>query len=192
MTVDNRRIGIFAGTFDPIHDGHIDIARSAVEHLELEELLILVEESPWGDKSPIDIAHRKEMVELSISSEGKINQLVMDQKRFNIDETLPDLETRFAGCELYFIFGGDIFMHMNEDSWSGLEGLLRHYIVVFERGNVNERDISEHAKSLGIVAAILPNEKLDHSSTDVRLKPHNKAIWIPKSVAGYIDQNSLY
>ncbi len=108
-----KRVGIFAGTFDPIHDGHIEVAKSAVEHLELDELYFLVEKKPWSAKNPIDIKHRQKMVELAILKIAKFLQLDLGEERFTIVESLPKIEKWFAQAELYFIFGGDIFMKMD-------------------------------------------------------------------------------
>ncbi len=186
------RVGFFAGTFDPIHDGHIEVARSCVEYLELKNLYIMVEANPWGEKNPVSVGHRQAMVELAIGEEADIEQLKTQANRFTIEDTLPKLEQKFEDLELYFIFGADIFMHMNPDTWPQLHQLLKHYIVVIERKSITEKEITEHAKLLGIVTAILPSPHPQHSSSDVRLKPHNKLIWVPEAVAGYIDQNNLY
>ncbi len=52
--------------------------------------------------------------------------------------------------------------------------------------------IEKHAKSLGIVVATIPSTHAEHASSDVRMKPHEKSVWVPQKVAGYIDSNKLY
>jgi nicotinate-nucleotide adenylyltransferase len=188
----NKRIGFFAGSFDPIHDGHIELAKVATDQLELSKIYFMVEEKPWGIKRPISINHRKEMVRLAIDGVNSFGQLDLLDKQFTIENTLKQLEKKFENSELYFVFGADVFMNMNSDQWPGLEKLLRHYIVVFERKDITELELAKQAKRLGIVVAILPNKHKDHSSTDVRMKPHKKSIWLPKKVAEYIDLNGLY
>jgi nicotinate-nucleotide adenylyltransferase len=187
-----KRVGFFSGVFDPIHNGHLEVARSAVKHLSLDKVYFMLEEQAWGDKSPINKHHRRAMIDLAIKEYSKIEQLVLKDKQFDIAHTLTNLETKFPKTELYFIFGADVFMNMNFKQWPGLERLFEHYIVVFERGPIRETDITKHAFTLGVAVAILPSAHPLHTSTNVRLKPHAKAIWVPKKVADYIDQNNLY
>ncbi len=187
-----NRIGIFAGAFDPIHDGHLGVARSALKFLELEKLYFMVEKSPWTEKRPVGVSHRTKMVELATQALDNIKLFDIDDDRFDINKTLPKLEKKLNGAELYFIFGADVFIRMNKEQWPGLEGLLKHYIVVFERSEITQKEITEHAISLGIVVAVIPSDYPHHNSTDVRLKPHEKSIWVPKKVAKYIADNNLY
>ena len=187
-----RRIGLFPGTFDPIHDGHIEVARAALEQLDLDELLFLIEKEPWGDKQPVDLSNREDMVNLAIKDELKMSLAKGIGDHFTISETLPRIDQQFPDDELYFIFGADIFLHMSPEQWPGLEQLFEHYIVVFERGVLTEKKISEHARILGIAIAIIPSTHPQHSSTDVRLEAHNKAVWVPKPIADYIQKQKLY
>ena len=187
-----KRIGFFAGSFDPIHDGHVAVANSAIQDLELDQLYFMVEEMTWGEKSPASIDNRCQMVDLAIENHEKMQQLKIDDKQFSINKTLLEIEQKFVDFELYFIFGADVFIHMNSIQWPGLEKLLEHYLVVFERGDIMEHQISDHAVELSTAIAILPSEHLHHSSSDVRLKPHEKTIWVTEKVAEYIQNNNLY
>jgi nicotinate-nucleotide adenylyltransferase len=187
-----KRIGIFAGTFDPIHDGHIAVAKTAVEFLELDKLYFMVEKSPWSEKQPIDVKHRQMMVELALTGTDSQELLNIDDERFNISTTLLKIEEKFPNSELYFIFGADVFVQMNTSSWKDLDKLLKHNIVVFERSKILESGISEHAKDLEIALAILPSAHPNHSSSTVRLERNNRTVWVPKKVANYIEENQLY
>jgi|GEM_PF-1081608 len=188
----SNRIGIFAGSFDPIHEGHIETSLSCVRELGLEQLFFMVEQNPWGDKSPVGISYRRKMVDIAISNFPQLGQLELDDHRFSIDKTLIKLENKFPSMELYFIFGADVFLKMNIKSWPKLDKLLKHYIVVIERNELTEWHITEHAITLGIVTAILPSQHLHHSSTDVRMQPRNSILWVPKKIADYIELNNLY
>lgn len=187
-----NRIGVFAGSFDPIHDGHIEVAKSALDYLELDKMLFMVEEKPWTDKKPISIVHRKAMVALAIEDNTNIEQLALSDARFDIQKTLPKIEALYPEDELFFVCGADVFLRMNPEQWPGLGALLAHYIVVFERNNIIEETITTHAKELGIVVAILPSMHPHHSSTDVRRDARNKQVWVPRKVADYIDKHKLY
>lgn len=190
-----KRIGIFAGTFDPIHEGHLQVGKKAIKELGLNSVYFMIEEDPWGSKKPVSINHRRKMLEIAITEDKEpknLKILEVENKRFDIKSTLRIVENKFETSELYFIFGADVFMNMNVDTWQDLKDLLKHYIVVFERGHTAENEISKHAKSLGIVTAIIPSLHPHHSSSAVRLKPHNKEILVPKRVVEYINSNNLY
>lgn len=186
------KIGIFAGAFDPIHDGHLAVAHSALDYLGLDELLFMVEVQPWGLKKPIEVKHRRIMVDLAIENQKGLSQLILDDVRFNITHTLPQIIQKYPGDELYFIFGADVFLKMNATNWPGLEKLLKHHIVVFERSNITNVDIEAHARNQGIITAIIPSMHPQHSSTDVRSKANKRTLLIPEVVAAYIKHNSLY
>jgi nicotinate-nucleotide adenylyltransferase len=187
-----KKLGIYAGAFDPIHYGHLEVANIAVKELGLDKMYFMVEENPWGSKNPVDINHRKKMVNIALRDYDNTELLEIKTSQFTISETLPLIENTFNDSELYFIFGADIFMKMSPESWPELDKLLKHYIVVFERGSISEVDITNHAKELGIVTAIMPSTHPNHSSTDVRLSPHKKTIWVPSKVAHYIDEAGIY
>jgi len=187
-----NKIGIFAGSFDPIHEGHIETSLSCVRELGLEQLFFMVEPNPWGDKSPVGISYRRKMVEIAIADYPLLGQIELEDQRFSIDKTLKQLENKFPEADLYFIFGADVFVKMNKVSWPELYKLLKHYIVVIERNEITDRHITDHSKTLGIVTAILPSEHLQHSSTNVRMQPRKSILWVPKKIADYIELNNLY
>ncbi len=186
-----EKLGIFAGSFDPVHDGHIEVARMALEFLELDKLYFMVEPKPRGDKSPADIKHREKMTDLGLEKIDGAERLEMSHSKFTIKETLADIENKFPVSELFFILGADTFMKMNQETWTDLDKLTEHYLVVFERGLYGEDKITQHARELGQAIAILPSPHPKHSSTDVRFS-ENKHLWLPKKVAEYIADNKLY
>ncbi len=187
-----KNIGIFAGSFDPIHDGHIEMAKSALHNIDLDKLYFMVEEKSWSRKKAVSKEHRENMVKVATKSQDKLDILSLEDEKFSIEHTLPKLEKRFRGNNLFFILGSDVFIKMSEETWPTIENLTKHYLVVFERKSVNEREISEHNKSLGFMLAILPSPMPDHSSTDVRLDLENRHLWLPKEVEEYIKNNNLY
>jgi len=188
----NKKVGFFAGSFDPVHNGHLEVARTVIQTVDLDDLYFMVEEKPWGNKRPIDVVHRRAMVDLAIENEQKIVQLHLSEKQFSIQVTLPILEKLYPKDELYFIFGADVFMHMEREKWPKLDKLLEHHIVVFERSKVSQSSIMQQAKTLGISVLVLSSKLPYHNSTDVRATPHKKTLWLPTHVAEYIQKNSLY
>jgi nicotinate-nucleotide adenylyltransferase len=187
-----HRIGIYAGAFDPIHDGHLEVARDAVKYLELDKLVFMVEEKTWTDKKLAPVERRRTMVRLGIKKDTKISLLKQIDKQFTISSTLPKLEVLYPSSELFFIMGADVFLRMTPDQWPDLHRLLKHYIVVFERAEIKEEVLSKHAVAIGAKVAILPSAHQHHSSTDIRMYPKNQHVWLPVEVAEYIRRHNLY
>lgn len=185
-----KSVGIFAGTFDPIHLGHLEVAKLSISECSLDRVFFAVEEHPWGNKQPVNVSHRSKMVELAIKDQDKIFRLELPHKHFDIDHTLPYLETKFENQKLFFIFGADVFMGMNQAQWPNLNKLTKHHIIVFERGNFNDEDIQKHAKDLDIKVAILPTKHLNYSSS--KFKNEGSINLLPKDVKNYISVNGLY
>ncbi len=190
-----ERVGIYAGTFDPIHDGHLELATTAKDLLELSSVQFMVEKKPWGNKQPgASASERETMVEHAIESKEDLAIFSSQYDQFTVELTLPELQSNFAASELYFIMGADTFQNMSKETWPGLEKIITppNYIVVAERGMMTEQQISSHARSLGVAVAIIPNSLPNHASSDVRAQINNKALWLPKKVAAYIDEHGLY
>ncbi len=185
-----KSLGIFAGTFDPIHEGHLEVARLAKTECSLDEVFIAVEQQPWGDKQPVaSILHRTSMLDISIERERGISRLELPDKHFSIPTTLPHIERRFEDAQLFFIFGADVFLRMNTSSWPHLDRLFVHHLIIFERGAVDESQILAHAQRLGVQVAILPTSKLHHSSTSAR---RGSLDLVSDSVRDYITNYKLY
>ena len=187
-----KKVGIFAGAFDPIHNGHIEVANSALSQANLDSVYFMIEGSPWGDKQPVSLVDRENMVDLAIFGQDKLSRLTATEDRFDISTTLKSLESRFADYEMSFIFGADVFIKMNSISWPNLNRLLEHRIIIFQRHTIDSDDILPHAKALNTAVTILPSKHSKYSSTEVRVSRGDKSIWVPKKVAEYMKINSLY
>ena len=76
-----RRIGVLGGTFDPIHNGHLAIARGAHQELGLERVLVVPARNPWlkGEQAITPAAHRLRMIELAIDGDERLALSTVDQ-----------------------------------------------------------------------------------------------------------------
>ncbi len=107
-----KRIGLFGGSFDPVHLGHLLVAQAAVEELGLTRLFfILAAQSPFKpENEPAPAAARLQLLRLALA--GKANSEVDEQEiqrggtSYTID-TLRDNARRFPGAELYYLIGAD-------------------------------------------------------------------------------------
>ena len=107
------RIGIFGGSFDPVHLGHIWMARSVANELELDKLFMVVAAAPphkaENGRLPGNI--RLRMVEAAVNNEPKIIasdiELKREGKSYTVD-TVDAFRRQYRGAKLFFIVGGDM------------------------------------------------------------------------------------
>jgi nicotinate-nucleotide adenylyltransferase len=107
-----KRIGLFGGSFDPVHVGHLLVAQAACEEIALERLFfILAAQSPFKPASePAPAALRLRMLRLALT--GKQNCEIDNQEiqrggvSFTID-TVRDYMRRFPDCEIFYLIGAD-------------------------------------------------------------------------------------
>src|SRR3954451_17379308 len=105
----NQRIGIFAGSFDPIHKGHIAFALKAAESAELDEVYFLPEQRPRGKEGITHISHRLAMLELAARAHAKLGVIDLPDKQFWMSKAWPRLRQRFPGDKLFLLMGVDVF-----------------------------------------------------------------------------------
>ena len=114
-----KKIGIFGGTFNPIHNTHIDMAKAALKEGGLDEVWVMPAKVPphkLGMKIVADI-HRFEMVKLALIGEKNIfpsdYELVRDRVSYTSD-TLISLKKDFPGDEFTLIIGGDSVLYLED------------------------------------------------------------------------------
>ncbi len=106
-----KKVGIFAGTFDPIHNGHLAFAHSGLD-AGLEKVYFLVEPRPRRKQGVRALEHRHGMVAAAIADEPRLGSILSNQARFTPRDTLPPLQHRFKGAVLSLMFGDDVILRM--------------------------------------------------------------------------------
>ncbi|WLE98121.1 MAG: nicotinate (nicotinamide) nucleotide adenylyltransferase [Candidatus Electrothrix communis] len=146
-TGGTTRIGLFGGTFDPVHNGHLAIARQAAEEARLDQVLFIPAADPPHKARPgASYWHRIAMLEIML--ETALGEAPASQQiRFAISlleaelpfpsytvDTLFELKKRFAGPIFYFIIGADSLLDLHR--WYRYQELLSltHFIVVSRPG----------------------------------------------------------
>jgi nicotinate-nucleotide adenylyltransferase len=125
------RIGIFGGTFDPPHDGHVAAARAVTEQLGLDRLLLVVANDPWqksGQRSVSPAADRYALTELLAEEipEAEASRLEMERggPSYSVDTAEEILaETGGQPTELFLVIGADLVPELH--SWHRSEDLRR-------------------------------------------------------------------
>src|SRR5882762_4564268 len=133
-----QRIGIFAGTFDPVHKGHVAFALNAAESAELDKVYFLPETRPRGKAEVTHVSHRIAMLKLAVRAHRKLEVLDLPDKQFHMARTWPRIKQRFAGDKLVLLMGSDVFSHL--PTWPHVAKLFDDAgIIVSTRG---QRDVA--------------------------------------------------
>lgn len=119
-----RHIGIFSGSFDPVHVGHISFAKEAMQVCKLDEVVFMPERFPRGKPNISPISERITELEIALAETPfKIFDAHTDQ--FTVDETLAELETLYPATKFTFLIGSDVAQNLPK--WKHIERLTSRY-----------------------------------------------------------------
>lgn len=189
------RIGLFFGSFNPIHVGHLVIADVMANHTDLDQVWFVVSpQNPF--KSSRSLLHefdRLKMVELAIADNYKLKavdvEFHMPRPSYTAD-TLAYLSDKHPDHEFRLIIGEDNLVHFHK--WKNHESILEHYgLYVYPRPDVKKDKIQVNHEHIRYVEAPM----LDISATFIRDAIRNQRsvrYLLHESVLGYIDQKQFY
>lgn len=194
--MNRKRIGIYAGAFDPIHAGHIALALQAKSAAKLDQVYFLPERRPRNKQHVEHFAHRAAMIKQAIKPYLKFKVLELVDVSFSVERTLPKLLNIFKGDELIFIFGSDAIKDIY--SWPSSERLLKNYeIVIGLRGKDKRKNIKRSVEAWPTrlkAVTIFDSYAPDVSSGKIReaLKRRLKSPGTLSSVERYSNLHWLY
>ena len=122
------RIGIFAGTFDPVHAGHIAFALQAAEIAKLDEVVFIPERRPRSKSSTEHFGHRVAMIRQAIKPHSKLALLELVEGNLSVQRTLPHLRSMYPDAELVMLAGSDVLLTMPQ--WPNVGRLLKEIELV--------------------------------------------------------------
>lgn len=103
-----QRIGIYSGTFDPIHDGHVAFAVTALESLGLEKVLFYPEPQPRNKQNVSSLAKRETQIARQLVDVASCSVALLPDRQFTVRDTLPKLQRLFPAAELTILMGSDV------------------------------------------------------------------------------------
>ncbi len=191
-----KKIGLYFGTFNPIHIGHLSIANHMVEFSDLDEVwMVVTPHNPFKKKSSLlDNHHRLEMVYKATENYPNIHpsdiEFKLPQPNYTVF-TLAHLEERFPNKSFCLIMGADNLKSFHK--WKNYESILENYhLYVYPRiseGVIPEK-FQDHPKINSVSAPIM-----EISSTFIRkaIKDQkNIQPLLPNTVWEYIDIMNFY
>ena len=198
-----KRIGIYGGTFNPPHIGHIQAAKYAVEALALDALILIPDRIaphkviPSGSPTP---EQRLEMITVAAAGEPRFRVSDLELKREGPSYsylTVLQLKEQYPDAELVLLMGTDMFLSFH--TWMKPEVILENAALgVFYRGEKGETAAIEERKAemeaQGHTVYLVKNEVVNISSTQMRrlLAFRCAGEFLPEGVLDYIRENRLY
>ena len=197
------KIGVFGGTFNPIHNGHVSLGVYCKDELSLDKLMLIPTYTP-PHKSSNELAeeeHRVNMCKLATGQYGyfEVSDIEIERKGKSYTyETLNSLKEIYTEDELYLIVGADMFLTL--DKWKNPQSIFKNAtIVAVPRNDDDKNDLVYYydntIKKLGAKAIVLENPVVQVSSTYIRENIDNYQLiksLIDSNVYEYIVKNKLY
>lgn len=184
------KIGIFVGSFNPVHKGHIKIINHLIQNKYLDKVIIIPTGNYWNKQDIIDVNDRINMLKYY-----KNNDVIIDDKLNNLTYTYEIMnELKQVYEDLNLIIGADNLIDF--DKWKNFQELLNYNLIIINREDV---DVSYYLKKHNIKKYTIVNDlpKLDISSTLVRNlikedKYEELKKYIDYDIIEYIKAKKLY
>lgn len=195
-----KRIGIFGGTFDPVHNGHLIMAENVKEQMHLDTVMFIPSKIPplKNDREITSPGHRLNMLKLAIEDNPSFEISELELKRelnepsYTVD-TLMELRKQFSGGQVkfYLILGMDQLINLHKWKDPGKLFLLSEVVVINRPGYLIQQVENEYGRQ----SIYVPVPNIEISATDIRFRiQENRTIkyLVPAKVEEYIHKNKLY
>ena len=193
------RIALYGGTFDPIHLGHLEIARKVLELFEIEKVLFVPAQAPPHKvgRPVTEPIHRYAMLALATQNDPQLSistfELDAPDRRYTVN-TVEHFQKFFGeSIELFFIMGADSWSEIKTwREWERLLGMINH-IVVTRPGYEVAAAPAELKQRVFFTDAVMK----DISATNIRRlasegRTEELAKLVPEPVAEYIRKYQIY
>jgi nicotinate-nucleotide adenylyltransferase len=192
------RIGLYGGTFDPVHWGHLIVAEQARIELELQRVFfILTPNPPHKSGAAISpVAQRLAMLELALRDHPAFEISTAELDRAGMSYTVDTVryfraQPEFAGAELFLMLGADSLVELQ--NWYDPQTIIRlAKLAVYARPGL---DLTQVAPEFLQVTHLLRGPQVEISATDIRQRCGRGVsirYLVPEAVRNYILENRLY
>ena len=180
------KIGIFIGSFNPPHLGHLDIIKYLLNKKYVDKILIVPTKNYWNKTNLIDINKRIAMLKFYENDNIKV-----DTSNNNYQYTyqlMRKLKKEYSHDELYLIIGADNIINFKK--WKNYEELLTYNIIIMTRNNIDILKYTSHLT--GKFTVINDYNFTDISSTKIRNNLFLNKKYLQEEIYHYIIENTFY
>lgn len=187
------KIGVYVGSFDPIHKGHMKIVNYLLDNNYLDKIIIIPTGSYWTKENLTNIEDRLAMIKLYENDKIIINdKLNKFPYTYQILEVLKKIYKKDI---MYLIIGADNLL--NFQLWKNINKILENKVIIIPRNKINVQDYINQFDKRNNFIIINNFEGLDISSTKIRSIILNKNIsqlktYLDDKIIKYIFNNNLY
>lgn len=197
-----KKYGIFGGTFNPIHYGHLMICEYLKEELNLDKVIFIPTGSPPHKDLDVSAKDRYEMVKLAISSNPSFEISDIETNRVKLSytvDTVKELKKIYKEEKLYFLIGLDTLFELK--TWKKIEELSKEieFVVALRPKYIDIEKINRELKFLqenyNTKVEIIHTPLYEISSTELRERIKDKKsvkYLIPEKVVNYIKESGFY
>lgn len=196
------RVGIYGGSFDPVHNGHINAAQTFFEELSLDRLIVVPAYcSPFKKGLAVTPSqHRMNMCKIAFGNikDFEVSDIeILREDEGYMSDTIDQIKEQYPDDELFLLVGGDQLLILKR--WHAFDKIAESAkIAVTERNWDDTSAIEAEAavlRSLGAEVTVVPIDVKELSSTAVReavRRGDDISSMVPSGVAEYIWNNYLY
>lgn len=197
------KTGILGGTYNPVHNGHIDLATQAIKRADLDEVwLVPSNVPPHRNDTSVSALHRFNMCKLATENYSQISISDVEFKKDDISYayiTVRDLNNIYSNREFYYIIGVDAALLL--DTWKHPDEFIKNTnLLIFSRPGYAVDRVRSYVESSFLVdykdkISIVSAKTRDISSTQIRERLSNGLAvndLISDAVIKYIKKNNLY
>lgn len=197
-----KKYGIFGGSFNPIHYGHLMICEYIKEEMGLDKVIFIPTGNPPHKDLGVSAEDRYEMVRLAISPNPDFEISDIETTRVKLSytvDTIRELKEIYKEEKLYFLIGLDSLFQLK--TWKKIGDLSQEieFVVALRPGYIDKEEINNEIEFLrenfGTKINLIKTPLYEISSTDLRDRIHEgKSLryLIPKKVLDYIEESGFY
>lgn len=197
-----KKYGIFGGSFNPIHYGHLMICEYIKEEMGLDKVIFIPTGNPPHKEIDVSAEDRYQMVKLAIASNPDFEISDIETTRVKLSytvDTIKELKKTYKEEKLYFLIGLDSLFQLK--TWKKIKDLSREieFVVAQRPGYLDEENIKREIEflreSYGTKITLIKTPLYEISSTDLRQRiKEDKSLryLIPEKVIDYIKESDFY
>lgn len=175
------KIGVFVGSFDPVHNGHTNVMNYLVDEKVVDKVLVIATGNYWDKQNITDLSVRLQMLELI-----KNDNIIIDKKHNKLEYTyqiLNALKQENPNDKFYLVIGADNANTLYK--WKCYDEIIKNGIIVVGRDDIKI--------NLNVSNLIVINKNFGNiSSTKIRKHTDDYKEYLNKDVYEYIKKNQLY